>query len=176
MLSVGLRLTRGRVHSPRKRGDDRGGHLVLDGEDVFELPVVAFGPDMAIRRTVDQLHADADAVARFAHAALHHVLHAEIARGLPHVDRLALVFECGVAGDDEQVAKSRQLGDDILSQPVGEKFLLGLAAHVGEGQHNDRRLAGERWRCARRARLRGADRLACLRTEGRLHGGRRPLG
>jgi DNA-binding winged helix-turn-helix (wHTH) protein len=32
---------------------------------------------------------------------------------------------------------------DVLGDAVGEEFLLGLAAHVGEGQYRDRRLVGE---------------------------------
>ena len=59
-------------------------------------------------------------------------------------DRLALVDERRVARDHEQVAKTRQLGDDVLGQAVGEELLLGLAAHVGEWQHRDRGLVGPR--------------------------------
>jgi hypothetical protein len=40
----------------------------------------------------------------------------------------------------------RDRGDDLLDDPVGEIFLLRVAAHVGEGQHSDRWLVGERQR------------------------------
>ncbi len=36
----------------------------------------------------------------------------------------------------------RELGQDILGQPVDEELLLRVAAHVGEGQHGDRRPDG----------------------------------
>src|SRR6266481_2547460 len=37
-------------------------------------------------------------------------------------------------------------GDDLLDHAVSEIFLLGVAAHIGEGQHRDRRLVGQRQR------------------------------
>jgi hypothetical protein len=33
-------------------------------------------------------------------------------------------------------------GRDLLDHPVGEIFLLRIAAHVLKGQHRDRRLVG----------------------------------
>src|SRR5262245_40566544 len=44
----------GGVDPSWKGSDDRGGHFVLNGEDVLELAVVALGPDMPVRRAVDQ--------------------------------------------------------------------------------------------------------------------------
>ena len=59
---------------------------------------------------------------------------------LGHVDRLALEGEGGVAGDDGERGRLRQVGDDVLGDAVAEVFLLRIAAHVGEGQHGDREL------------------------------------
>ena len=67
-------VVRRRLDAAGQRRDDRRGHLVLDGEDVLELAVVALGPDMPVGLRVDQLHGDADAVAGLAHAAFDHVL------------------------------------------------------------------------------------------------------
>ncbi len=86
MLAVGLRWARSWVAASTRPGrvaDDGGGDLVLDGEDVGELAVVALGPDVAVGRGVDQLDGDAHPVAGLAHAALDHVLDAELARHLP---------------------------------------------------------------------------------------------
>ena len=55
--------------------------------------------------------------------------------------------EGGIAGDDEELRKFRQGGDDVFRDAVGEIFLLRIAAHVGEWQHGDRH--------ARRVRRRG---------------------
>jgi hypothetical protein len=39
------------------------------------------------------------------------------------------VHENGVAGDHNQVAKTRQFGDDVLGQAVGKKLLLRIASY-----------------------------------------------
>ena len=53
---------------------------------------------------------------------------------------LVLVDEGRVARDDQQFVEARKLRDDVFGQSVGEEFLLGIAAHVVEGQHGDRGL------------------------------------
>jgi hypothetical protein len=133
---------------PGQGGDDRRGHLVLDREQVLELAVVALGPDVPVGFGIDQLHGYAHPVARLAHAAFDHVLDAEFGRHVLNPDRPVLVDEGRVARDHEQVAKPRELGDDVFGQAVGEELLLGLAAHVDERQHCDRGLVGD---CADRA-------------------------
>ena len=80
-LAVGA-LVGGGLDPAGQGGRDGGGDLVLDGEDVGELAVVALGPDVAVGRGVDQLDGDAHPVAGLAHAALDHVLDAELARHL----------------------------------------------------------------------------------------------
>jgi hypothetical protein len=50
--------------------------LVLDGEDVGEVAVVALGLDMVAGLGLDQLCGDVDAIWGFAHAAFEHISHA----------------------------------------------------------------------------------------------------
>ena len=131
------------------RLDDAGDarrHLVLKLEDIFERAVEAVGPEMRAGRRVDQLRGDAHPTAGLAHRAFEHIAHAELAPDLLHIDRLALVGEARIAGDDEEPADARERGDDLLDHAVDEIFLLRVAAHIGEGQHRDRRLVGERQR------------------------------
>ena len=40
--------------------------------------------------------------------------------------------------DDEAVGQMREVGGQIVGQAVGEIVLLGVAAEVGERQHDDR--------------------------------------
>ena len=77
------------------------GYLVLNGKDVGELAVVAAGPDMSATLRFDELGGDADAVARAANAAFEDIADAEFAANSAHIDRLPLVGEARVAGDDE---------------------------------------------------------------------------
>ena len=106
---------------------------------------------------LDQVAGDAHPVAALAHAAFEHIADAEFAADLLHIDRLALVGEARIAGDDEEPADARQRGDDLLDHAVGEIFLLRVAAHVLERQDRDRRLVGERRAPVRRSARRGRD-------------------
>ena len=62
--------------------------------------------------------------------------------------RFAFVGEGRVPGDDHQVLKAGQLGDEVLGDPVGEVLLLRIARHVVEGQDRDRRFRLRTGRCA----------------------------
>ena len=61
-----------------QRRDDRLRDLVLHGEDVGEVAVVALGPDVAAACAVDQLGGDPHPVPGLAHAAFQHVADAEL--------------------------------------------------------------------------------------------------
>ena len=119
--------------------DDGLGNLVLDRENVGQVAVVAIGPDVATASAVDQLGVDPDPRARLADAPLEDVADPEFGGDLGQIGRLALVGETGVAPDHEQTADLAEVGDDIFADPVGEIFLFGIAAHVVERQHGDRR-------------------------------------
>ena len=126
----------------RERRDDVRRHVVLDGEDVGELPVEPLRPKVAAGGCVDELGGDPDPAAGLAHAPFEHMAHAEALADLADVDVLALERESRIAGDDEELRELRQRGDDVLGNAVGEIFLFGIPAHVGEGQHGDRRMGG----------------------------------
>ena len=117
--------------------DDVAGDLVLDLEDVFQVPVVALGPDMTAGAGIDELGGDPDALPGAAHGALDDVVGAEFRRQLADVGRAALVGKGGVARDHVEPAVLGERGDDVLGQPVGEIRLLRIAGHVLEGQHGD---------------------------------------
>jgi hypothetical protein len=91
---------------------------------------------------VDELRGDPDPASGLADATLEHVAHAEALADLADIDVLALEREGRVAGDDEELRELRQRGDDVLGNAVGEILLFGIAAHVGERQHGDRRTGG----------------------------------
>ena len=71
--------------------DDRRGDLVLDGEYVFHLAVVALRPQVVAVGDVDQLGGDAQPVAGAPHAALQHRGYVE--RRADLADVLAFAFE-----------------------------------------------------------------------------------
>ena len=140
-----------------ERGDHPPHDLVLQHEEIGQVAVEALGPEMAVGGRLDQLDVDPHPGRGPPHAALDDVAHAQLAGDGADVDRRRAIGEARIAGDDEQAGDLRQVGDEVLDQPVGEIFLVGIAAHVGEGQHRDRRLARQRRRLLCR---RGAGRPA----------------
>jgi hypothetical protein len=122
------------------RADHACGNLVLQVEDVSESAVEVVGPQVGAGRGVQELGGDAYPLGGLAHAAFHHVAHAQLAAHLLHISGPALVREARIAGDHEQPAHVAQRGDDVLDDAVREVFLLRVVAHVLERQHRDRRL------------------------------------
>src|SRR6185295_19243942 len=111
---------------------DGVGDLVLNSENVGQVAIVAFGPHMAAVFAVDELTGDADALAGLAHAPLEQKSYSEFLRRLLHPDRLALVGENGIAGDNAKPGDLGQVSDNVLGEAIREILLLGVAAHVVE--------------------------------------------
>src|SRR6185503_15137362 len=126
--------------------NDGLGNLILYREDIGNVAVVLLGPEVAAGVDIVELGRDAQPGTGFAHATLEHVANTEFVRDVLHKDRPALVDEGRVPRDHEEPAQLRQRGNDVLADPVGEIFLLGIAAHVGERKNGDRRTLGQRGR------------------------------
>src|SRR6516225_5108705 len=106
-----------------------------------------YRPEPIRRVYIDQLPGDAHPAARFAHRAFKNVTHAQFLTDLLHVDRLPFVSEAGIARDDDEPPDTAERGDDLFDHAVGEVFLFRVAAHIGKGQHRNRRFVGQRERC-----------------------------
>ena len=61
-----------------------------------------------------------------------HRSHAKVAADGTNVDRAPLIGEARVARDHCKASDLRQVGDDVLTDAVGEILLLWIAGHVGE--------------------------------------------
>jgi hypothetical protein len=129
----------GRADGGLEGPDDALGDPVFEIEDVLAPALVAIGPDADGGRRLDQLGGDADAVAGDAQAALQQIAHAELASDLRRLDRAPAIAQSRAAGDDEEGARPRQRGGDLLGDAVGEIVLIGIAAEIVERQHRDRR-------------------------------------
>src|SRR5208282_287594 len=123
----------------RDSANHAGCYVVLQLEYVLEAALEAIRPQMSARRRVDELASDAQPIGRLAYATLEQVAHPELAADLLHVDRAALVGKGRVARDYEQPAHPGERRDDLLHDAVAEILLLGIAAHVLERQHGNRR-------------------------------------
>src|SRR5712671_4657341 len=119
--------------------------LVLEVKNVIERTVEVVSPEMRTPSGLDQLCSNAHALAGLAHGAFQDVAYAQLPADLLHVYSPPFVSEARIAGDNEEPADARKRSDDLLDHSVAEIFLLGVAAHVLERQHGDRRLFGQCW-------------------------------
>ena len=130
--------------------------FLLDGEHVFELPVVALGPDGVPRRGFHELRGDAHAVAGAADGAFEHVGGAELLAHLLRGHRLVAERQHLRAGKDFELLDLRELRDDVFGDPVAEVLVFLRAALIFEVEHRDRAVLG-------RGRVRLGARNALLR-------------
>jgi hypothetical protein len=101
------------------------------------------GPQMRAGLAVDELAGDANLAAGLADAAFEDVAHTQFMPDLLDVNGAALIGKRAVPGDHKKRFEARERGDDVLDHAVGEVFLIGIAAHVGERQHRDGGLVGK---------------------------------
>ena len=117
---------------------DRLRDIVLNGEDVLHLAVVALRPQMITVGNVHELSGDAKAVAHLADAALENRRDLQLPSDLADVLVLSLERERRRARRDAQRLNLGQSVDDLFRHAVGEVFVLRIGAHVRERQHRDR--------------------------------------
>jgi hypothetical protein len=121
-----------------ERDSDLARDLVLQGEQIARVAIETLGPQMRVGLGIDQLGVYAELVARPPDAPFEHIAHAQLATNLLRVDRLVPVGKRGIARDHEHVRHPRQIGRQIVGDPVGKILLVGVVAEVGERQHDDR--------------------------------------
>ena len=128
-----------------QRRHDGLADLVLQGEDVGEVAVVALGPDVVAGRAVDQLGGDPHPAAGLAHAAFEHVADAQLARHLGARSTLLPLKVKAVLRATTESAETLERSVMMSSLIPSLKYSCSrIAAHVGERQDADRELAGGR--------------------------------
>src|SRR5262245_38084716 len=83
----------GLVDMGRQDRNDGPGHFILNGEHVLQLSFVTLSPTVSSGNGIDELSADADAIAGATDTSFEDVVHAQFATDLAHINRLALVLE-----------------------------------------------------------------------------------
>ena len=89
---------------------------------------------MATGCRIDELRVDALLVAGAADTALEDVANAEFGGNLGWLYSLVLVGEGGIARDDKEPGKTRQLRRQVLGDAIGEVTLLFVLAEIVKRQ------------------------------------------
>ena len=84
-----------------ERDCDPACNLILQCEQVADVVVEPFCPQMRVGRSIDQLGIDAELVARSPDTPFEHIAHAQLPADLLRVDRLVPIGERGIARDHE---------------------------------------------------------------------------
>jgi len=87
----------------RCRADHASGDIVLHAEDILNLGIISFGPDVPPRTGLGQLGVDADAIPGTANATAEQVMRIELATDLGRCEVPTLELKARRFGDDEQV-------------------------------------------------------------------------
>jgi hypothetical protein len=122
----------------RQLADHRPRDLVLDGEDVGELPLVGLAPHPLARRCLHHLGLYPQSSPRPPDASFEEVGHAELPGDLRRIRVLSLEPEAGRAGGDPEPGDAGEDAEDLHGDAVGEVVLILPGAQVGEGDHGDR--------------------------------------
>ena len=113
-------------------------HLVLYSEDIHQIPIIALGPLVNSRLAVDQLDRHPHPIAGLAQVAGHQAPNAQCSPSRLRVARPVAELEGRDLPHHTKRAEACKLGNDVLSDSLGEVVLLRVARQVGEGQHGDR--------------------------------------
>jgi hypothetical protein len=124
-------------HVSRDSRSDLAGDVVLDGEDVIELTVVARRPHVLFRAGVDELGGDANPGARLPHAALQCHASPEGAADLEGCLVAVLVVHRGGAGDDPQIPDVGEPLDQLFGHAVREIAIIRVGTDVGERENDN---------------------------------------
>ena len=112
-------------------------NLILDGEDILHLPVVAVGPQLEAVSGVHQLGGDADPIAGAPNAAVKNVDNAKFGGNLADLRVLALKRERRTPRGHTQAVNLTQRDQNFFGQSVAEILVLLIRAQIDEGQHGD---------------------------------------
>jgi hypothetical protein len=115
---------------------DPGDDVVLHLEQIGKFFVEPFGPEVSPGIAIDQLDVEAQPVAAALHAPLQPISHVQVTADLPEINRLTLVGEGGVPGDDERARNAREIDREALGDTVGKIFLLVIAPDICKRKHD----------------------------------------
>ena len=121
---------------------DGASDVALQRQDIAQVALVLLGPQVRIRRRVNQLRGDSNAAVRSQHRALDDGIDVERLRDLGQRLSSALVAHHRGARDHAQRANLGEGRDERVGHAVREEFLVGPWGEVLEREHRERANAG----------------------------------
>ena len=110
--------------------------LALDCEQIIQIAVVLFDPDVRVSARVDQLRVQMKMRAGPADAALQNMRYPQLVSDLTQISFAAIFHHAGPA-DDFQVGDLRQLGQNVVLHAIGEGRVFFLLAQIFKRQNGD---------------------------------------
>src|SRR6266498_5216801 len=110
--------------------------LTLDCEQVIQIAVVLFDPDVGISPRVDQLRVQMKMRTGPADAALQNVRYPQLVTDLTEISFATVIHHAGPA-DDFEIGDLRQLGQNVVLNTVGKGWVLFLLAQVFKWQYGN---------------------------------------
>src|ERR1700738_4108347 len=136
-LQLEERLVTATGQAQLQRGHDRTGDVVLDSKHVLHLAVEPLRPKAETVGDLDELSSDAELSAYPAEAAFQHRLHTKGLSDLADVFVAAFERKARRPRRHTQPFDPRQSVQQILADPVAQKLVLPVAAHVHEREHGN---------------------------------------
>src|SRR5438552_1840820 len=110
--------------------------LTLDCEDVVQVAIVLFRPDMGVGASVDQLRIDMKPAAGLACATLQHVRYAKRVSDLAGI-LFATILHNTRAADHLEIGNFRQLGQNVVLETIGKIGVLRILIETLKRQHSN---------------------------------------
>ena len=117
---------------------DRLRNIILDGENIGNLAVVPFRPEMRFIGDVNKLRGDLNAIARSADAPFENRSHPQLFTNGAQILFLAAKGKGRCASNYPQVRHLGEGIDNLFCQAVAEVLVFFIGAQVGERQHSTR--------------------------------------
>jgi hypothetical protein len=127
--------------------------VVLDGEDIGHLAVVALRPPVRTVGGVNELRCHTDTATGAAGAAFEHVCDAEAVRDPADVLILPLERKCGRTGNHLETAHLCQSVDDLFGETVTEVLVVCISRSDGQTAARRWTSSHRRWRASGGAAL-----------------------
>src|SRR5262249_47921379 len=120
-------------------GDNFSRQVSLDGEDIRQVAVVIFGPNVPVVLRVDQLYADSNAIASATDTAFEECGYAQCFADFACVAcAITAIRHDGHARDHLEIADLRKIRENVVLNAVGEVGVLFLVAQILKWHHRNR--------------------------------------